>query len=70
QVQHLGIAKAIHHSTLGDIKVVGQPINLSAAPQPKELKPSPDLGEHTDDVLQSLGFDKKAIEGLHARGVV
>jgi len=70
QVQHLGIAKAIHHPTLGDIKVVGQPINLSAAPQPKELKPSPDLGEHTDDVLQSLGFDKKAIEGLHARGVV
>jgi crotonobetainyl-CoA:carnitine CoA-transferase CaiB-like acyl-CoA transferase len=70
QVQHLGIARAIHHPTLGDIKVVGQPINLSAAPQPKELKPSPDLGEHTDDVLQSLGFDKKAIEGLHARGVV
>jgi crotonobetainyl-CoA:carnitine CoA-transferase CaiB-like acyl-CoA transferase len=70
QVQHLGIAKAIHHPTLGDIKVVGQPINLSAAPQPKELKPSPDLGEHTDDVLQSLGFDKKAIEDLHARGVV
>jgi crotonobetainyl-CoA:carnitine CoA-transferase CaiB-like acyl-CoA transferase len=70
QVQHLGIAKAIHHPTLGDIKVVGQPINLSAAPQPRELKPSPDLGEHTDDVLQSLGFDKKAIEDLHARGVV
>jgi formyl-CoA transferase len=70
QVQHLGIAKAIHHPTLGDIKVVGQPINLSAAPQPKELKPSPDLGEHTDDVLQSLGFDKKAIESLRARGVV
>jgi crotonobetainyl-CoA:carnitine CoA-transferase CaiB-like acyl-CoA transferase len=70
QVQHLGIAKAIHHPKLGDIKVVGQPINLSAAPQPKELGPSPELGEHTDDVLESLGFDKKAIEGLHARGVV
>jgi len=70
QVQHLGIAKAIHHPQLGDIKVVGQPINLSAAPQPKELRPSPELGEHTDDVLASLGLDKKAIEGLHARGVV
>jgi crotonobetainyl-CoA:carnitine CoA-transferase CaiB-like acyl-CoA transferase len=70
QVQHLGIAKAIHHPKLGDIKVVGQPINLSAAPQPKQLGPSPELGEHTDDVLASLGFDNKAIEGLHARGVV
>jgi len=70
QVQHLGIAKAIHHPKLGDIKVVGQPINLSAAPQPKQLGPSPELGEHTDDVLASLGFDNKAIEGLRARGVV
>src|SRR5471032_775689 len=58
QVQHLGIARAIHHPKLGDIKVVGQPINLSAAPQPKTLGPSPELGEHTDDVLHSLGFDK------------
>jgi formyl-CoA transferase len=70
QVQHLGIARAIHHPKLGDIKVVGQPINLSAAPQPKALGPSPELGEHTDDVLASLGFDKKAIESLHTRGVV
>jgi formyl-CoA transferase len=70
QVQHLGIARAIKHPKLGDIRVVGQPINLSDSPQPKELKPTPDLGEHTDEVLEGLGYDRKAIEALRTGGVV
>ncbi len=70
QVQHLGIARSIRHPKLGDIRVVGQPINMSAAPQPAELQPTPDLGQHTDDVLRSLGYDQAAIEALHARGAV
>ena len=70
QVQHLGIARGVKHYKLGDIKVVGQPINLHSTPQPKELKPTPDLGEHTDDVLASLGYDKTAVEALRAGGVI
>ncbi|HSI00006.1 MAG TPA: CoA transferase [Reyranella sp.] len=70
QVQHLGIARAVKHPKLGDIKVVGQPINLSDAPQPQELGPTPDLGEHTDQVLADLGYDRKAIEGLRTGGVI
>jgi len=70
QVEHLGIARAVKHPKLGDIKVVGQPINLSDAPQPKELRPTPDLGEHTDQVLADLGYDRKAIEGLRTGGVI
>ena len=34
QVEHLGIARPVKHPKLGDIKVVGQPINLSDFPQP------------------------------------
>ena len=70
QVQHLGIARPVRHPKLGDIKVVGQPINMSAAPQPAELRPTPELGEHTDDVLRGLGYDQAAIDGLHQRGAV
>ena len=70
QVQHLGIARSVKHYKLGDIKVVGQPINLHSTPQPKELKPTPDLGEHTEDVLATLGYDKKAVEALRAGGVI
>ena len=70
QVRHLGIAKPVRHPKLGDIEVVGQPINLSKAPQPAEYRPTPDLGQHTDEVLTGLGYDTAAIAGLHARGVV
>ncbi|MCF8533808.1 MAG: CoA transferase [Reyranella sp.] len=70
QVQHLGIARPVNHPALGDIKVVGQPINLSDFPQPKELKPTPDLGQHTDEVLAGLGYDRKAIESLRTGGVI
>jgi formyl-CoA transferase len=30
----------------------------------------PDLGEHTEEILQEIGFDAKGIEGLHASGAV
>ena len=70
QVQHLGIARPIKHPKLGDIKVVGQPINLSAAPQPKRLKPTPELGQHTDAVLKGIGLSARKIKELRAGGVI
>ncbi|WP_422012492.1 CaiB/BaiF CoA transferase family protein [Reyranella sp.] len=70
QVQHLGIARPVNHPALGEIKVVGQPINLSDYPQPKALNPTPDLGQHTDEVLTGLGYDAKAIADLKSGGAV
>ena len=70
QVRHLGIARPVKHPELGDIKVVGQPINLSDFPQPEELRPTPELGQDTNAVLGGLGYDKKAIDRLRAGGVV
>jgi len=70
QVHHLGIARAVKHPQLGDIKVVGQPINMSAAPQPPAMRPTPELGQHTGEVLASLGYSEAAIADLGARGVV
>jgi formyl-CoA transferase len=70
QVQHLGIAKAVSHPKLGPQKVVGQPIHMSRHPQPAELSPTPDQGEHTDAVLRELGYDAAAIEGLRQRGAI
>jgi formyl-CoA transferase len=69
QVQHLGIAKPVRHPELGDIKVVGQPINLTKAPQP-EYRPTPELGQHTDEIMASLGHDAKAIAGFRSRGAI
>jgi len=70
QVQHLGIATKVNHPTLGAFDIVGQPINMTAAPQPDALKPAPDPGQHTEEVLQSLGYDAGAIAALRERGLV
>ena len=70
QVRHLGIAKPVSHPKLGPQKVVGQPIHMSAYPQPDELRPTPDQGEHTDAVLHELGYDAAEIAGLRQRGAV
>jgi formyl-CoA transferase len=70
QVRHLGIARPVRHPKLGDIKVVGQPINLSDFPQPEELQPTPELGQHTEQVLSGLGYDGAAIEALRAAKVI
>jgi formyl-CoA transferase len=70
QVRHLGIAKPVSHPKLGPQKVVGQPIHLSAYPQPAELRPTPDQGQHTEEVLRELGYDTAAISRLREHGAV
>lgn len=70
QVRHLGIAKRVNHPVLGPIEVVGQPYSLSDAPQPKELRPTAELGADTDAILQTLGYTSDAIAGLREKGVV
>jgi formyl-CoA transferase len=70
QVEHLGIARPVQHKKLGAIKVVGQPINMSSAPQPAQLKPTPELGEHTEEILTDLGYDNAGIAKLRERGAI
>jgi formyl-CoA transferase len=70
QTQHLGIARPVHHPKLGDISVVGQPFTLTEAPQPETMRPTPELGEHTDAILGELGYDAVAITELGQRGAV
>ena len=70
QVQHLGIARGVKHPKLGAIKVVGQAITMTGAPQPAELKPTPELGEHAEEILGDLGYDAAAITKLRERGAI
>ena len=71
QVQHLGIATPVPHPQLGEIKVVGQAFHLERTPQPSKMRnAAPELGEHSDEVLASLGYDAEKIAGLRERGVV
>jgi crotonobetainyl-CoA:carnitine CoA-transferase CaiB-like acyl-CoA transferase len=70
QVQHLEMARPIDHPKLGPIKAVGQAINMTRTPEPEKLRPTPELGQHTDEILHELGYNDAAIAQLRAREVV
>ncbi|WP_406855730.1 CoA transferase [Alsobacter sp. KACC 23698] len=69
QVQHLGIAAPVRHPARGDIRVVGQPVQLSRTPA-AVVSAVPDPGEHTDEVLARAGYGAGDIERLRRAGVV
>lgn len=54
---------------LGRIQVAGLPIKLSETPGRMDRHP-PHLGEHTSEVLRSLGYEEADIARLEARGAV
>ena len=59
------------HPALGALNIVGQAVHLTRTPQPPEARlPTPEMGEHNDDILGSLGYDPDAVADLRARGVI
>jgi crotonobetainyl-CoA:carnitine CoA-transferase CaiB-like acyl-CoA transferase len=69
QVKHLGMAAPVQHGTLGKLEVVNQPVKLSRTPS-SIAHPTPEKGEHTEEVLREYGYDDKAIAGFRARKIV
>jgi formyl-CoA transferase len=69
QVQHIDMAPAVDHPQLGRVRLVGQAIKLSRTPAKLETATA-GLGEHTDEILAELGYDKAAIEGFHSNKVI
>jgi len=59
----------VDHPTLGKVKQLGIGTKLSETPgSVRSTAPLP--GQHTDDVLASIGYDAGAIASLRERGVV
>ena len=63
QIKHLKLAVEIEHPRLGKQQVQNLPVTLSRTPG-KVVSASPELGEHTDQVLGELGYSKADIEEL------
>jgi crotonobetainyl-CoA:carnitine CoA-transferase CaiB-like acyl-CoA transferase len=69
QVQHLGVAAEVDHAKLGKYRILGQAARLSRTPATMAA-PTPEVGEHTDEVLKELHYSEQEIKGLRERGVV
>ncbi|HEY2921103.1 MAG TPA: CoA transferase [Candidatus Binatia bacterium] len=69
QVREYGFPIEIEHSKMGKMKLVGNAVDMSRTP-PSIDRPPPMLGEHTDQILASLGYDNGEIASLREKGVI
>jgi crotonobetainyl-CoA:carnitine CoA-transferase CaiB-like acyl-CoA transferase len=60
-----------HFSTRGPISVMGSPIKLSDRDSSREpLNPPPALGQHTAEILATVGIGSSELERLRGDGIV
>jgi formyl-CoA transferase len=69
QVKHLGIAATVEHPKLGRKQILANAATLSRTPA-RVATPTPEIGEHTDEVLRELEYSAEEIVKLRKGGVV
>ena len=70
QAQALGLLTTdMAFGELGEIRAMGIPFQFSRTSGKLDI-PAPDHGEHTDEILDSLGFDNTQIFDFRERGIV
>jgi formyl-CoA transferase len=69
QVLHLRMVQPVQHATLGALPIVRNAVTMSRTP-PRMHAATPELGEHTGEVLAELGLSDEEIEDLRRHGVV
>jgi len=53
----------------GPLPIVASPVTLTRTPPVIDRAP-PTIGQHTDQILQELGYDVAAIGGMRERGII
>src|ERR671922_589877 len=69
QVKFLEMAQPVHSNTLGDLTILGHPVGWNGERNPLRSA-APELGEHNEEVLTSLGFTKEEVEDLAKREII
>ena len=66
QTQARGLIVQLEHPAIGAAKSIANPIRLSSTPVTYRLPP-PLLGEHTADILHSLGYSQNEVRVIDAK---
>lgn len=69
QVKTYGFPVEVEHPKMGKMKLIGNAVDMSRTP-PGIDTPPPVLGEHTEEILTALGFDRAAISDLRDKGTI
>ena len=69
QVQHLGVAAPVEHARLGRFEVLNQAVRLSRTPAAVAAA-TPEIGQHTDEILRELDYRAEDIARLRSLGAV
>jgi crotonobetainyl-CoA:carnitine CoA-transferase CaiB-like acyl-CoA transferase len=70
QVRHLQMTHAVQHPLLGRQEIVRHAVRMTGTTAGTARTPSPERGDHTDEVLASLGYSPADVAGLRADGVI
>jgi crotonobetainyl-CoA:carnitine CoA-transferase CaiB-like acyl-CoA transferase len=69
QVKHLQAAVEVEHPKLGRFGVLNQAVRLSRTPA-KVAAPTPEVGQHTDEILKELQYSDGDIRQMREKGIV
>lgn len=64
-----GYLATVEHPNLGAIQTAGLPLHFSATP-PRQPSAAPELGQHTEEVLLTLGYSWEEMEALRRAEVI
>ncbi|MGZ5595799.1 MAG: CoA transferase, partial [Usitatibacter sp.] len=68
QVKHLGILKKVVSPRLGEQTLMGQPVTLTRTPS-TIARSAPQRGEHSEEILEELGYDPEDLKQMKSDGV-
>jgi crotonobetainyl-CoA:carnitine CoA-transferase CaiB-like acyl-CoA transferase len=69
QVDHLDMVAEVEHPALGPVHILRNAVTMTGA-DPSVRAPSPEPGEHGDEILTELGLAPWRIEDLRRRGII
>ncbi|MBK7138337.1 MAG: CoA transferase [Bacteroidetes bacterium] len=59
----------MEHADYGKIKTINQPIQFGETPTAPNIPPAL-MGEHTNEILSSIGYSEEKLEGLKKKGII